>query len=112
MTLKHLKGARYVAARAAQRASFSSDSDVFTDWVKLFDYEISKREKTTQKPTIKTPVTEVRGKMVAMICHCGEEYSARVADIKRGWGLSCSKRCAAIRREFGRPPAKQKKGEK
>lgn len=29
---------------------------------------------------------------------CGEEYSPRIADIKRGWGLCCSKNCATKKR--------------
>ena len=33
-----------------------------------------------------------------MTCECGVIYKARQADIKRGWGKSCSKRCAAKRR--------------
>lgn len=41
-----------------------------------------------------------------MKCHCGCVYKARVADLKRGWGTSCSKRCAAIRRDYGKKPAK------
>lgn len=47
---------------------------------------------------------------VQMICHCGEEYSAREADLKRGWGYSCSKSCAALRRDFGKPKAKRVDG--
>lgn len=43
------------------------------------------------------------GKTVELICHCGCKYTARVADINRGWGMSCSKSCAAVKREFGRP---------
>ena len=35
---------------------------------------------------------------VKMKCHCGTEYEAREADINRGWALSCSKSCAALRR--------------
>lgn len=31
--------------------------------------------------------------------NCGKEYSARSADVKRGWGLNCSKSCAASSRE-------------
>lgn len=50
--------------------------------------------------------------MVLMICHCGEEYTARSADLKRGWGYSCSKSCAAKRRDFGLPKAKQVDGGK
>lgn len=49
---------------------------------------------------------------VEMKCHCGEEYKAREADLKRGWARSCSKSCAAIRRDFGRPAAKRVDGGK
>jgi hypothetical protein len=31
-------------------------------------------------------------------CHCGVVYPAREADLKRGWGMSCSKKCAAEKR--------------
>lgn len=41
-----------------------------------------------------------------MECHCGAAYVAKGADIGRGWGFSCSKRCAAIRREYGKKRAK------
>ncbi len=40
-----------------------------------------------------------------MKCHCGEVYLARNADLARGWALSCSKSCAAVRREYGKPAA-------
>jgi bisphosphoglycerate-dependent phosphoglycerate mutase len=33
--------------------------------------------------------------------NCRIEYEAREADLKRGWGKSCSKRCAAIVRKYG-----------
>lgn len=33
-------------------------------------------------------------------CRCGTVFDAKLADIKRGWGKSCSKRCAANRREI------------
>lgn len=52
----------------------------------------------------------LRGKTEMMLCSCGQRYMARTADLKRGWALSCSKRCAAIRREFGRPAAKRVEG--
>lgn len=48
--------------------------------------------------------------MTLMICHCGVEYDAREADLKRGWGYSCSKSCAAKRRDFGAPKAKRADG--
>lgn len=51
--------------------------------------------------------------MVAMICMCGNHYSAKQADLNRGWGLSCSKKCAAIRREFeGKSTKRAKKSVK
>jgi hypothetical protein len=49
---------------------------------------------------------------VAMKCHCGEEYKARQADLDRGWARSCSKSCAAIRRDFGRNAAVRLDGKK
>lgn len=47
---------------------------------------------------------------VDMICYCGEEYQAREADLRRGWGFSCGKSCAAKRRDFGLPKAKRADG--
>lgn len=38
-------------------------------------------------------------KMVEVTCRCGEKFQARVADRARGWAKSCSKSCAASRRE-------------
>ena len=43
---------------------------------------------------------------ITMRCHCNGEYEARPADLKRGWGLSCSKHCAAIRRKYHKPKGK------
>ena len=40
--------------------------------------------------------------LIIMICHCGAKYLARESDLSRGWARSCSKSCAAIRRDFGR----------
>ena len=107
MTLSHLKGARQVALNAARRATFSSDVEQWEEWVEMFDNEIERRPAPAPK-AVTAPKQPVRGKMVTMICHCKQEYDARQADLNRGQGLSCSKRCAAIRREFGRPPAKRK----
>lgn len=36
--------------------------------------------------------------MIEQKCHCGKKYMAREADIKRGWGKSYSKACAAKKR--------------
>lgn len=40
-----------------------------------------------------------RGKMVDQTCACGKVFQARAADVKRGWAKSCSKTCAARKRE-------------
>jgi hypothetical protein len=31
------------------------------------------------------------------VCACGAVYFPRKSDVKRGWGKSCSKSCAAIK---------------
>lgn len=49
---------------------------------------------------------------VKLKCFCGGSYEAREADIKRGWGKTCSKSCASIKREYGRPNAKYLDGSK
>ncbi|MEX3555816.1 MAG: hypothetical protein VB131_04180 [Burkholderia gladioli] len=39
-------------------------------------------------------------KMVERQCkRCKKPFFARAADVKRGWGLFCSKSCKAIKRE-------------
>ena len=35
--------------------------------------------------------------------NCKSEYSAKNADVMRGWGLCCSKSCAANKREKLKP---------
>nr|DAN71366.1 MAG TPA: DNA gyrase subunit A [Caudoviricetes sp.] len=35
--------------------------------------------------------------MKAYCCECGKEFHPRMADVKRGWGKFCSKRCKAIK---------------
>lgn len=37
--------------------------------------------------------------LITMKCECGTQYQARKADVARGWGRSCSRRCASIKRE-------------
>ena len=110
MTLSHLRNARRMARDKAACANFSSDAATWNEWVEMFDDEILRRECQVSNSTpklIKAP-QPARGTKVKMICHCGNEYDARQADLDRKWGLSCSKSCASIRREFGRPAAKRK----
>ena len=52
----------------------------------------------------------VRGAKIARKCKsCGAEFEARAADVKRGWGLYCSKSCKAIKQfaKFGFPEWQQ-----
>lgn len=35
-------------------------------------------------------------KVLCKCKHCNNEYYAKSADLKRGWGKACSKSCAAI----------------
>lgn len=107
MTQQHLRGARRIAARAAAVASFSSDADMWQSWVDIFDREMARRPAEPRKDV--KPKAEKKGTLIKMVCHCGTQYDAREAELKRGWGLSCSKGCAAVRREFGRPAAKRLK---
>jgi len=34
---------------------------------------------------------------------CNKEYNPDPRNLKRGWGLTCSKKCAAKKREQGKP---------
>ncbi len=111
MTTSHIRNARRYAVAAMETARDTHTESVFSDWVDTFDEALAERSRKRigAIPARLAPVKrkhEIRGARVRVRCHCGSEYSAREADIKRGWGLSCSKRCAAIRREFGRPAAK------
>lgn len=116
MTLKHLNGARSRCVMMAKTANFTSEKWKWEDWVQIFDEEINKRDRAASTKAIETvtpsktdhkPPQPPRGKKITMVCFCGISYPARLADLKRGWGLTCSKRCAAIKREFGRPAAKE-----
>lgn len=35
--------------------------------------------------------------------NCGKEYEADIRNIRRGWGMTCSKSCAATKREKSKP---------
>ena len=108
MTSSHIKAVIRVCERASKMASFSFDSEMWDGWVDALNHELfSRPEKPKASPSITKVKNKVRGKMVDMKCHCGVEYQARRADLNRGWGKSCGKRCASIKREYGRPNAKE-----
>lgn len=111
MTTQHVKNALRTARRLAGNCSFSCDDDKWEEWVQILDRELASRSQRNRAKSKLPPVQEtgvkkpVRGAKQKMKCHCGTVYEARTADLKRGWAKSCSKRCASIRREFGRPAA-------
>lgn len=41
--------------------------------------------------------------MIRKCNNCGKEYAVKESDLKRGWGLCCSKHCAAKLREKSKP---------
>lgn len=109
MSTRHLRNTKRLCENLSASATFSCDTDKWDAWVEVFESELATRtEKSSsvKQPGTKAPAAKPRGKKQHMQCHCGTKYYARIADIKRGWGLSCCKRCAAIRRDFGRPAAK------
>lgn len=85
-------------------ANFTCEKEKWNSWVEVFDDELYNCSNTNREfnPTTPTSKDNQRGKKTTMICHCGQEYKAREADLKRGWGKSCSKRCASIRRMYGK----------
>lgn len=110
MSDRHIKGAIRVCEGAIRRVSFSCDVEIWETWIDIFNNELSCRVKNpSNKPKLSTvkqkPKAKPRGTMVTMKCHCGDTYQARQADLNRGWGKSCGKRCASIKREYGRPDA-------
>lgn len=103
MSESHLRGAIRVCKRAKVTATFSCDEETWDQWIELFEHELTHKEFTAAT----APKKPARGAKQKMQCHCGTVYKARTADLKRNWAKSCSKRCASIRREYGRPAAKK-----
>lgn len=111
MTVSHLRGALRIVERRSETSNFTGDAESWNEWADAFRSEISSRGEEERPVAVYIGpefVKPTRGNKTMMICHCGKEYPARDADLKRGWAKSCSKRCASIRREFGRPAAKRK----
>lgn len=115
MTTGHIQNAIRVAKRARANATFTDQVEKWDNWINIFEDELYHRRQVAARkpaqllqPVEKKAPAPIRGKKVDMICHCGAHYQARQADLNRKQGLSCSKRCAAIRREFGRLAAKRK----
>jgi len=108
MTVPHLRNALRFCRNISGTSTFSCDDDKWDEWIDILENELASRTSPQQRKEKSTqPKQSVRGSKTLMKCFCGTEYQARNADLKRGWGKTCSKRCAAIRREFGRPAAKK-----
>lgn len=107
MSPRHLENARRMAERMVRECNFTGDAEMWEEWVEVFDRAIGATPARVPVYTTPAVVKQTRGAKFTMVCHCGAKYEARKADLDRGWGLSCSKRCASIRREFGRPAAKR-----
>ena len=45
----------------------------------------------------------MKGKTKRKCDNCGKEYFADNRNLKRGWGLCCSKSCSASKREKSKP---------
>lgn len=107
MTDSHIRNTIRVCEKAKERATFSCEREKWDDWIDVFHDEINRRGVSTFKPEAHydspSAVKPTRGKKLELVCHCGTVYSPRLADLKRGYGKSCSKRCAAIKRDYGRP---------
>ena len=107
MTDDHIRSCIRICQRLSMSSSFECESEKWQCWVDLFKSELSSRGNQQIKQNKGESPKKQRGLMVNMVCHCGATYMARDADIKRGWGLSCSKKCAANRRVFSLPPAQK-----
>jgi hypothetical protein len=111
MSVPHLRNALRRCRQLSGNSTFSYDDDKWDEWIDILETELDSRSTPQQSKvkSVSTPKQPVRGRTQKMRCHCGNEYDARLADLKRGWAKSCSKSCAAIRRDFGRPAAKKVK---
>jgi len=67
------------------------------------DAAIAMLEREVEKRGLQRKISV--GSTQLMECYCGHRYTARTADLKRGWATSCSKACAALKRERGLPDA-------
>jgi len=110
MTTSHIRNSIGICENASRAANFSCDTDKWNEWVGIFESELQYRGESRFKPiaTYDSPemINPVRGAKLELICHCGNKYSPRLADLKRGWARSCSKRCASIKRDFRKPDPK------
>lgn len=107
MGTNHIKNTIRMVRRLAASSSFTSEADKWESWANILENELSRRVDVTSNNKNARNQQPARGLKAKMVCHCGKHYEAREADLKRGWGLSCSKSCAASRKAFRLPAAKR-----
>lgn len=107
MGTSHIKNTLRMVRGLAAQSSFTSEADKWEAWADIFEEELAKRVDVPAKTKTARNPQPVRGAKAQMVCHCGKHYEAREADLKRGWGLSCSKSCAASRKAFRLKAAKR-----
>lgn len=98
MQVSHIKNTLRMVRGLAASASFTSEAEKWEAWADIFEEELARRVDVPAKAKTAQPPRPARGAKAQMVCHCGKHYEAREADLKRGWGLSCSKSCAAHRK--------------
>ena len=76
-----------------ERRILQNDNSADLNHQRNQERKATKRKNKVQE-LIQTFNLDNLGSNVNMICGCGDNYVARKADLKRGWGLSCSKKCA------------------
>ncbi|UIW10231.1 hypothetical protein [Flyfo siphovirus Tbat1_6] len=107
MGTNHIKNTLRMVRGLAASSSFTSEECKWEAWTDVFEEELVRRVDVPAKNKTARNPQPVRGAKVQMVCHCGKHYDAREADLKRGWGLSCSKSCAASRKVLRLPAAKR-----
>ena len=129
MSNPHIENTIRLCKKLMVTSTFSCDSDKWSDWIDVLEEVLEyrrikgiyisrkdagekikackRKKRKASKSTMNYLKTLSDGcNKVEMQCQCGEKYTAKVADLKRGWAQSCSKRCASIKREHGRSNAK------
>lgn len=107
MQTSHIKNTLRMVRDLALSSSFTSEAEKWEAWAEIFEDELTRRLDCPAKNKEASSAKPVRGLKAQMVCHCGKHYEAREADLKRGWGLSCSKSCAASRKKFRLKAAKR-----
>lgn len=115
MSTSHLYNAIRHCEQHIQCAQDEHDAGTWAEMANMLRSELWGRNRSTTTKKVKKATSKPktakpqRGAKQMMQCHCGTVYEVRVSELKRGNGKSCSKRCAAIRRDYGRPAAKEVK---